>query len=518
MIFLYKYRLKRKDDFVIVKLNSLFHDENIKKALEETFDENLISATVYKNYYEFRLNKKAKQGELRAMGRRIAKLDSYLNSIKQKYEGSNQLFKRIHTSRSKYYALLESVTQIDKENYRLIFDATFDIGFLNNDNDNYDGEEKINILRNLEGFTLELILPKFKAENILTKYEGNIDFQLYNWYILDANYENKEQLTYGANIYFSRSLGEMEEENIEEIKKVEDEKFLTKIDNYFDLKSLDFKVVEGEIFNGSKLSPLNIESVSIFNVGQGSCAAICDSEARPILYFDFGEAYGQDKQYCPINQRFCLCNNPYVILSHWDKDHWFGALRFNKIIDNKWIVPYQKIGVEAYKLADSISAKGNLFLWEDTKKELKTSFGYIFKCKGKANHRHNNGLGIFVEIKKEDNMVKKYLLPGDNRYRYIDSKFLHDLDGLVASHHGGIYFDKKSDISTIIPKNTKNGKIVYSAGDNSSHGHPSRDNDYLGRGWIERLDTKNGHCVLGLDAIKLPNCKGMNCDLEIKQI
>ncbi|MGV8979897.1 hypothetical protein [Clostridium sp.] len=517
MIFLYKYKLTDSTNFKNVKLNYLPHDENIKKALKDTFNEmDLISVNVYSNYYEFRLNRKAKLGELHKMGSNIAKTDEFLNGIKRQYTSSTQLFRRIPTNKSKYYALLENVIKIDEENYRLIFDSTFDLSYLNNEN--YAVDEKVNVLRNLEGFTLELILPKLKAENILTKYEDSIDFQLYNWYILDVNYEKKEKIGYTANLYFSKSIFGMEEENIEEIKKIDDDKLLTKIENYFDLKNLDFSVVNAGIFNGLELSAMNIEFVSIFNVGQGSCAAICDSQAIPLLYFDFGEAYGQDKQYCPIKQRLCVCNNPYVILSHWDKDHWFGALRVSEIIKNKWIIPYQKIGAEAYKLANSISAKGNLFLWDDTKKELKTPFGYIFKCKGNANHRHNNGLGIFVEIKKEDNIMKKYLLPGDNRYRYIESKFLKNLDGLVASHHGGIYFDKKSDIFTIIPENTNKGKIVYSAGDNSSHGHPSQDNDYLRKGWIERLDTKDGHCALGLDNIIIPYCKGINCDLEIKQI
>lgn len=139
--------------------------------------------------------------------------------------------------------------------------------------------------------------------------------------------------------------------------------------------------------------------------------------------------------------------------------------------------------------------------------------------------RHNYGIGILARITDDTSEAKKYLLPGDNRYKFITmviSDEIDKLDGLVASHHGGKYYERHEENDprkvNAIPYNENKGKIVYSAGDPNSHNHPSHKQDYIARGWVDVLETKSGHCALGLSGITTSMCAGRSCDLKIINI
>ncbi|MFW0778698.1 hypothetical protein ACM6N5_00470 [Rossellomorea marisflavi] len=61
--------------------------------------------------------------------------------------------------------------------------------------------------------------------------------------------------------------------------------------------------------------------VSVYNVGQGACNALCDASGVPLVYFDFGGGFGRNAHTYPVNTKFCFTKIPLIILSHWDKDH-----------------------------------------------------------------------------------------------------------------------------------------------------------------------------------------------------
>ncbi len=111
------------------------------------------------------------------------------------------------------------------------------------------------------------------------------------------------------------------------------------------------------------LSPVtNSHCTAVFDVGQGNCNAVLDSYGRPCCYFDFGGGITNNAFTYPLAlSSFCFCsNNPPIVLSHWDWDHWSSAMRYHGAplspgaAAARWIVPRQSIttvhmGIHTYQ-------------------------------------------------------------------------------------------------------------------------------------------------------------------------
>ena len=103
----------------------------------------------------------------------------------------------------------------------------------------------------------------------------------------------------------------------------------------------------------------DVNSVVVYNVGQGNCNGICDSQGIPCMYFDFGGGVFQNTKTYPGNYEnpnkinFCYTSEPPILLSHWDWDH-MASIKISehsKIKESKWIVPKQEIGITHLKVA-----------------------------------------------------------------------------------------------------------------------------------------------------------------------
>lgn len=505
MAFIYRYQIKDSMKRKITDLRQNGHDLNIEKAIRDQFKSRVKAVDVQNDYFEFRLYSVAENVELREMGKKIVQYDQGLNELKKKTILNTELFQRRHDP---FFGFLEHVEVIDGEKdrvYRLYFDMVdaIDINKMVEIDFIYEFlGEKVKVLKEMD--TYQLVVSISKAYPIVGSKTKNIP--LNRWYQINGKTTLKEKdgmisLDYmSLNPVGDLNFTESQTQTFYEVSSIKNNKFkqeqITKLFNLREATLDHDNRIKGQ-------DNLTVQSVVVYNVGQGLCSAVCDDTATPCVYFDFGRGERADRITDPNTIKYEFKNNPPVILSHWHTDHWIGIKYDLRVLNSFWIVPNQKKGAGATKLHADLFARGNLMVLN---KDCMTPYGTIFVTNGNRKHPHNNGIGLLVKINRiNDNSLveKRILLPGDNRYKYIRQQYLVDLDGLVASHHGGRYSGDKVLNPIQIPLNTRDGKIVYSYGRhayfspyNNSHKHPSQIQDYLSRGWVNALHTPNGDQIL----------------------
>lgn len=244
------------------------------------------------------------------------------------------------------------------------------------------------------------------------------------------------------------------------------------------------------------LEDLEISFLAVYDVGQGSCNAFCDSDGMPQLYFDLGGGYKRNATTYPTSLSLCSHSKPPVILSHWDGDHWKSARKFQQFAKYIWIVPRQIVTHDALKLAIEINRQGTLLIWPKAIQDCDVSFGKIIKCSGDIKDINNSGLAtIFIqEDENEEDKLYKTLLPGDANYNNIPLINSFKFNNLIVTHHGGI---NPGNVPS--PKNVDNNCHVYSYGQGNSHEHPFKTtiSEHDNAGWINKLETINKHIAIG---------------------
>lgn len=271
------------------------------------------------------------------------------------------------------------------------------------------------------------------------------------------------------------------------------------------------------ILNGSQLRgrPTTNTFVACYNVGQGNCSAICQQDAYPLLYVDFGCGVLRNAKTFPKGMRPCLTSHQPIVLSHWDLDHWALALRFPNAEECKWIVPRQApLGATHVKFAQRLHQKGSLLIWPSSQQQMGTAHGMIYKLP-QNRCRNRSGLVMTAETKWQAPDPIRTLLPGDAPYRFIPTNAQTDLAGLVVSHHGGSH---RGDTP---PTARSAHKCSYSYGVGNSYRHPKQSavRKHIGAGWTNHRDTPNGNVSLASKApipLAVP-CGGANCTLSIQQ-
>ncbi len=253
--------------------------------------------------------------------------------------------------------------------------------------------------------------------------------------------------------------------------------------------------------------------LAVYNVGQGSCCAVCSLPARPHLYYDLGGGVTRNASTYPSDLQFCFTDNPPVILSHWDMDHWISGQKDTQALNLKWLVPRQRMGVSHLKFANELNRRGNLLVWPDDIAFMDFTFGRVLKLP--AHHNRNySGLVLLARVGNV-NKYNNILCPGDAPYNKISHSSLTNISGLIATHHGGNY---RSDHP---PGPTAEYNIVYSFGVNNTYGHPKDIalEKHYSNGWLFRRDTSDGHSALPpISQIpSVPACGGNICSLTINQ-
>ncbi len=222
------------------------------------------------------------------------------------------------------------------------------------------------------------------------------------------------------------------------------------------------------------LEPLkgSIDWAVVYDVGQGNAIGLCNATGGVLAYFDFGRGTGAHSQTFPASlQRFCFTQNPPIILSHWDSDHWHSANHHPDALLQDWIAPQQKLGPTHAAMIANIQAAGGR-VWLLPSHFPRSAYGQVQIEMANGSGRNNSG--IVLTLSESLNVVgRQILMPGDADYQHITSFYpdtnLSPYLSVVAAHHGG-----KLKARTVVPGNPadKESRLVYSAGQNNHYGHP----------------------------------------------
>ena len=238
---------------------------------------------------------------------------------------------------------------------------------------------------------------------------------------------------------------------------------------------------EFSLANADKISPQELEAeltrripsaefLAIYDVGQGNANALISSihEECPYIYFDMGCGIGSHKSTTPKNLVFCTCKKPLVILSHWDTDHWAGAL-LNKLksLSLTWIVPLQQLDAAHKSFAhEIIAAGGQLLVLEmpsGASGESKLSNGQRLRfTQGQGSTRNDSGIIMAVE-NYDQKFPASWLLTGDCSYSFFPKSFQYSAPvAVVAPHHGGV--TKRGNIAPSPALHNGYNRLIYSFG------------------------------------------------------
>jgi hypothetical protein len=108
-------------------------------------------------------------------------------------------------------------------------------------------------------------------------------------------------------------------------------------------------------------SVTEIKGVRVFDVGQGDCIGLRDQDDNVCCYIDYG-----GNEYHPDNNKSgntalrlpVLRGSQYVsvILTHWDKDHYWSANKKNPAAQQcDWLTPRQWVSPQAARFAAKLA-------------------------------------------------------------------------------------------------------------------------------------------------------------------
>jgi beta-lactamase superfamily II metal-dependent hydrolase len=265
--------------------------------------------------------------------------------------------------------------------------------------------------------------------------------------------------------------------SIERVRK----EFARQLDAAFSLSSVP-DAPETQIRTIMGKAP-DVDFISVLDVGQGSACGLWREQHGARLYFDLGGGAVANSGTFPTGRlRLCRSQDPPVILSHWDWDHWSSAMRFPEFLDLPWLAPRQDLDPIHLAFAHQLHKRGNLHVWPDTTTSIREGPLRIEKCgTPDGRDKNNNGLAMTVEGAGFGHPYRA-LLPGDAGFDSIPSVTSGEsFDAIVASHHGA----QVGAISTMTAP-MANAALVYSYGHANTYGHPRLHAalEYLQAGWL----------------------------------
>jgi hypothetical protein len=237
-----------------------------------------------------------------------------------------------------------------------------------------------------------------------------------------------------------------------------------------------------EVAEALSIGPGPVEAVAVYDVGQGSCAALIASGA-PALYFDLGAGSLNGTGSRPRDLRR-LCPTPEtVVLSHWHYDHWALAKQAGtQLLERTWVVPRQPLRPASATLLGLIRRHGRALVRSPGPTAYRGAIS-LHRCTGRS--LNDSGQAMLV---RDPDGQRPVLLPGDARYRYVED-LPSRLHGLVVAHHGGWTGAGAEEIPT--PELDELGaldpaaSLAYSFGAENRYGHPNRaaEEAHAAAGW-----------------------------------
>lgn len=228
------------------------------------------------------------------------------------------------------------------------------------------------------------------------------------------------------------------------------------------------------------VSNVSSELLGVYDVGQGSASALLDANGRATMYFDLGSGTYRNHSTAPTQLQFCWCINPdpFILLSHWDADHWAGAYWGAAAsgpfpaLAKTWVAPLQTIGPVHIAFAYDVFTQGNLYIYPGgsvSTISCTDNNGRSPKMLlGSGKTRNHSGIVLCVE--DTGTPVTSWLLTGDCDYPYfLQAMTPADPLALVAPHHGA-----SLAVSSIPPQPQPQPgqyrRVVYSFGECNING------------------------------------------------
>lgn len=219
--------------------------------------------------------------------------------------------------------------------------------------------------------------------------------------------------------------------------------------------------------------------VRVLDVGHASCVAIHKTRevSSDILgYYDVGfpvffHAKGFPKSFPDVKR---VPSSGFVVLSHWDFDHYGLALTILPTLRNlKWYAPAQPVGPNAARLQRMLGT--NLNLSSSSPRYIGPNLS-VWRGLAPASDRNNSGY-----VMRVGDAANAILLTGDVGYGYIRSRVKANIAGLGITHHGG---NGSSGPPFPLQKNTSIAAVSYGKGNRYKHPSPLRLREHRRAGWI----------------------------------
>ncbi|MEN0654173.1 MULTISPECIES: hypothetical protein [Hyphobacterium] len=216
-----------------------------------------------------------------------------------------------------------------------------------------------------------------------------------------------------------------------------------------------------------------LRTARIYDVGQGSCAALLTDGGKPRLFLDAGRGVLAntrtfDREWFWHDEPTHICGGHagLVLLSHWDWDHWAYAAKegLECFQERIWIAPKQEVSAIHRAFAAQLD---NLRLWPTSASEIRTATLKILKANGTS--RNDSGLvTVWAPTWAKGDGV---LFPGDCAYGALPGGLASGkYHAVVASHHGA---ESRPD-HIAPPPHSLNSQWIISSGARNTFGHPTR--------------------------------------------
>lgn len=246
----------------------------------------------------------------------------------------------------------------------------------------------------------------------------------------------------------------------------------TRLKETFDLRRLGVltppalvnNVLRGRLLAGATATALDVGQAAFCTVSVGG---------RPLLYFDVGKPLWYHIHNLPKGFTPPVNPSAWVILSHWDYDHFaYGreSAAFRRML---WIAPAQRVGPGAHRFASHLwTAKRLILVGQGGSSRIRRG-ARIIRCTG----RDNNGSGLALHLVGRHREV---LLTGDADYGVIPG-ISRPLGGVTVPHHGSGAVPH----APVPPAAGVGARAVVSYGSPNRYGHPASAvvADHQAAGW-----------------------------------
>lgn len=192
-----------------------------------------------------------------------------------------------------------------------------------------------------------------------------------------------------------------------------------------DVRIAPADTVLGELATGLLGDDLRITAL---DVGQAACVAF-HAGNRCVGYFDVGAPlYFHERSFNP-DFWHVVPESGFVLLSHWDFDHYALALKRRPELKNlSWYAPEQPIGPSARRFQQALGDRLTLISGDSRIGDIS-----LAQATG-VDPRDRNATGYVMRIQDTRGAV---LLTGDADYDVLPNGFAENVSALLMPHHTG---------------------------------------------------------------------------------